>query len=92
MEIFDVVWMVEALVYLKDGVLDAPGQVVTESLHALGYAEVRGVRMGKAIRLEVEAPDEATARARADEMGARLLANPVVETFEIERVRAGVSA
>ena len=86
------IFVVEALVYLKSGVLDAPGQVVAESLHALGYDDVRGVRLGKAVRVEVDAADEATARERVREMGDRLLANPVVETFEIERVRAAVEA
>lgn len=81
-------WNVEAVVYLKSGVLDAPGQVVAESLHKLGYEEVRGVRMGKAIRLELEAADEAAARQRVQQMGDKLLCNPVVETFEIELIKA----
>lgn len=85
-------WKVETCVYLKPGVLDAPGQVLTESLHKLGFDEVREVRMGKAIRLEVDAADEATARRRVREMGEKLLANPVVENFEIESVQAATLA
>jgi phosphoribosylformylglycinamidine synthase subunit PurS len=66
------------------GVLDPQGATVQRSLPALGYGNVTDVRIGKTIRLVVDAPDEASARAQVDEMCHRLLANPVIEAFEIE--------
>ena len=66
------------------GVLDPQGATVQRSLPALGYANVTDVRIGKTIRLVVDAPDEASARAQVDEMCHRLLANPVIEAFTID--------
>ncbi len=66
------------------GVLDPQGATVQRSLPALGYGNVTDVRIGKTIRLVVDAPDETAARAQVDEMCHRLLANPVIEAFTIE--------
>jgi phosphoribosylformylglycinamidine synthase len=66
------------------GILDPQGATVERSLPALGYDNVSEVRVGKCIRLVVEAPDEASARAQVDEMCRRLLANPVIEAYEID--------
>jgi phosphoribosylformylglycinamidine synthase PurS subunit len=66
------------------GILDPQGATVERSLPALGYDNVSEVRVGKSIRLVVEATDEAAARAQVDEMCRRLLANPVIEAYEIE--------
>ncbi len=66
------------------GVLDPQGATVQRSLPALGYGNVTDVRIGKTIRLVVDAPDEAAARAQVDEMCHRFLANPVIEAFSIE--------
>jgi len=66
------------------GILDPQGATVERSLPALGYDNVSEVRVGKSIRLVVEAPDEASARAQVDEMCRRLLANPVIEAYEID--------
>lgn len=81
--------MYTARVYvtLKASVLDPQGRAVERALHALGYGEVRGVRVGKVIDVTLEAPDAGTAKRRVEEMGRRLLANPVMETFEIESVK-----
>lgn len=68
------------VVMLKPGVLDAPGQAVARGLAALDFPTAR-VRMGKVIELEV-AEDQAH---RLDEMCARFLANPLIETWEIQR-------
>lgn len=54
------------------------------SLPALGYDNVSEVRVGKSIRLVVDAPDADAARAQVDEMCHRLLANPVIEAYAIE--------
>ncbi|ADG05569.1 phosphoribosylformylglycinamidine synthase subunit PurS [Kyrpidia tusciae] len=82
--------MFRARVYvtLKASVLDPQGGAVERALHALGYEEVRGVRIGKAIDVTLEAPDEKSARERVEAMCRELLANPVMETFQIEAVEA----
>jgi phosphoribosylformylglycinamidine synthase subunit PurS len=66
------------------GIADPQGATVERSLPALGYDNVWNVRIGKSIRLVIDAPDEPAARAQADEMCHRLLANPVIEAYEIE--------
>jgi phosphoribosylformylglycinamidine synthase len=63
--------------------LDPQGKAVTGALHNLGLAEVQDVRIGKHIHLQLEAGDEAAARAMAEDACRKLLANPVMETFDI---------
>jgi phosphoribosylformylglycinamidine synthase len=72
------------LVQLKPGILDVQGTSVRRALGGLGFAEVRDLRVGKLLELELEAGDPATARRRVEEMCARLLANPVTEDFTVE--------
>ena len=66
------------------GIADPQGATVERALPALGYDNVSHVRVGKSIRLVIDAPDDAAARAQVDEMCRRLLANPVIEAYEIE--------
>lgn len=66
------------------GVLDPQGATVERALPALGYQNVTDVRIGKCIRLVVDAPDRETARSQVETMCERLLANPVIEAYEIE--------
>jgi phosphoribosylformylglycinamidine synthase subunit PurS len=66
------------------GILDPQGATIERSLPALGYENVSEVRVGKSLRLVVAAADEAAARAQVDEMCRRLLANPVIEAYDIE--------
>jgi phosphoribosylformylglycinamidine synthase PurS subunit len=66
------------------GVLDPQGATVERALPALGYTNVSRVRLGKSIRLVVDAPDAEAAVAQVDEMCHRLLANPVIEAFTVE--------
>ncbi len=68
----------------RPGILDPQGATVERSLPALGYDNVSDVRVGKSIRLVIDAPDETAARSQVDEMCARLLTNPVIEAYEIE--------
>jgi phosphoribosylformylglycinamidine synthase len=70
-------------VHLKPGVSDPQGQSIERFLPVLGFDGVDGVRVGKAIRLSVEADDEADARRQVDEMCRRFLANPVIEDAEV---------
>jgi phosphoribosylformylglycinamidine synthase PurS subunit len=68
----------------RPGILDPQGGVIERALPALGYGNVSRVRVGKSIRLVVEAADEGAARSEVEEMCRRLLANPVIEDYTIE--------
>ena len=68
---------------LRPGIADPQGATIERSLPALGFDGIRGVRVGKAIRFELDAPDEASARAHADEVCQRFLINPVIEAADI---------
>ena len=65
------------------GVADPAGATVERALPALGYDNVTGVSIAKTIRLTVDAPDAAAARVQVEEMCERLLANPVIEAYEV---------
>jgi phosphoribosylformylglycinamidine synthase PurS subunit len=67
----------------RPGILDPQGGVIERALPALGYGNVSHVRVGKSIRLVVEAADEGAARAEVEEMCRKLLANPVIEDYTI---------
>jgi phosphoribosylformylglycinamidine synthase len=71
------------LVRPKDGVLDPQGEAVRGSLQKLGF-EVGGVRVGRVIDLEVVAHDEDDARAQVERMCSELLANPLIESVQIQ--------
>lgn len=73
----------EVSVMLKDGIADPQGQTIERALPALGFDEVNNVRVGKRIELQVEARDPSDARERIDQMCERLLANPVIEAYEV---------
>ena len=70
-------------VMLKPGIADPQGQTIEGALPVLGYTGVRGVRVGKRIELELEAADESEAHKRVVEMCDKLLANPVIESYEV---------
>jgi phosphoribosylformylglycinamidine synthase len=72
---------------LKD-LLDPQGKAVLGGLHNLGMTGIQDVRVGKHITLQIEAADEAAARAIAEEASKKLLANAVMEQFEIEFIQA----
>ena len=73
-------------VMLKNGVLDPQGKAIGHALATLGFAGVGEVRVGKRIELELAETDKAKAQAAAEEMGRRLLANMVIESFTVEIV------
>ena len=75
---------VKIFVRLKEGVLDPQGKAVERSLHTLGYEEVRDVRVGKYIEVEIAAASRQAAEKRAREMCDKLLANPVIEDYRFE--------
>jgi phosphoribosylformylglycinamidine synthase subunit PurS len=70
-------------VMLKEGIADPQGLTIERALPALGYEGVRGVRVGKRIDLEIDASSTDEARVRVEEMCRRLLANPVIESYEV---------
>jgi phosphoribosylformylglycinamidine synthase subunit PurS len=71
------------LVRPRPGILDPQGQAVESSLRHLGFA-VAEARVGKLVELEVDARDEAEARSQLERMCEQLLANPLIESYEIE--------
>ena len=71
------------LVRPKDGILDPQGEAVGSALGHLGF-DVQDARIGKVIDLELEAADEAAAKAEVERMCEQLLANPLIESYEIE--------
>jgi phosphoribosylformylglycinamidine synthase PurS subunit len=75
---------VRVLVRLKPGILDVQGASVRRALVGLGFDDVADLRVGKVIEMDVDAPTEAAARARAERMCQQLLANPVLEDYAIE--------
>jgi phosphoribosylformylglycinamidine synthase len=77
---------VKARVYVmpKAGVLDPQGKAIGHALEGLGFAGVGEVRAGKVIELELAETDPANAKAQAEQMARRLLANTVIESFRVE--------
>ncbi len=73
---------VTVLVRPKHGILDPQGEAVQGSLRKLGFA-VAGARVGRLVDLEVEAASSQEARAQVERMCHELLANPLIESFEI---------
>jgi phosphoribosylformylglycinamidine synthase len=73
------------LVRPKPGILDPQGEAVGSALGHLGF-EVQDARIGKVVDLEIEASDEAAAKAEVEQMCERLLANPLIESYEVEIV------
>jgi phosphoribosylformylglycinamidine synthase len=71
------------LVRPKPGILDPQGEAVESSLRQLGFP-VTEARVGRLVDLQVEAGDAEEARAKLAEMCERLLANPLIESYEIE--------
>lgn len=80
------IWQIDVLVMPKIGVNDPEGEAIRGGLQSLGYEGVERVRAGKHYRLRLAAPEAAAARATAEEMASRLLANPVIQSYIIESV------
>jgi phosphoribosylformylglycinamidine synthase subunit PurS len=71
------------LVRPKPGILDPQGEAVESSLRQLGFS-VADARIGRVVDLEVDQSDPITARAEIERMCEQLLANPLIESYEIE--------
>lgn len=76
----------EVLVTLKEGLADPQGKAVESALPSLGWTNVRHVRVGKHIKLDVEAADEGSALEQVRGMAVRLLSNPVIEEYQVLEV------
>jgi phosphoribosylformylglycinamidine synthase PurS subunit len=71
------------LIRPKEGILDPQGQAVERALPALGYEDVSNVHVGRLVELELPDGSAADVTARVEEMCERLLANPLIEDYEV---------
>lgn len=76
-------YTIEVHVTPRAGLLDPQGKAVHHALHTLEFEDVADVRVGRLIRMRMQATSEDDARQRVDEMCRRLLANPVTEDYSI---------
>ncbi len=76
----------QAIVYvsLKEGVLDPQGLTIRRALEDLGYKQIKEVRSGKFYQIKLDSQSSQKTREFVSEISNKLLANPVIETFEIE--------
>jgi phosphoribosylformylglycinamidine synthase len=77
---------VEVRVYPREGVLDPQGKAIAAALGRLGHNAVQDVRAGKVFFLELEGTDPKKAEAEARKMAEELLANTVIESFDVRVV------
>jgi phosphoribosylformylglycinamidine synthase len=73
---------VRVLIRPKEGILDPQGQAVERALPALGYDDVSNVHVGRLVELDVDGDGDVEAQVR--EMCERLLANPLIESYEVQ--------
>ena len=74
---------IKVIVTLKNGVLDPQGKAIQQTLNGMGFSSVNEVRQGKFFEVEVNEKDEAKAKIKVEDMCKKLLANLVIENFEI---------
>ncbi len=67
----------------KEGVFDPQGQTVKGALEKLGFEKVREVRLGKLIEIVLDAEDESQVKETTKAMCEKLLANPIIETYQL---------
>ncbi len=79
---------VRILVSFKDSVLDPQGQTVKNALHTMGYAAVKDVRQGKVFEIDLVGATRKEAERLVPEIARRVLANPIIEKFEWEILKA----
>jgi phosphoribosylformylglycinamidine synthase len=79
------------LVYIaierKEAILDPQGKAIEHALGSLGFREIENTRVGKLIRLTVDAATPEVARTLAEQASEKLLANPIMETFSVIEVK-----
>ena len=74
---------VKVIVTLKNGVLDPQGKAIQQTLNGMAFDNVSEVRQGKYFDIEVNEADESKAKSQVEEMCKKLLANLVIEDYEI---------
>ena len=74
---------IKVVVTLKNGVLDPQGKAIQQTLNGMGFSTVNEVRQGKFFEVDVNENDEAKAKIKVEDMCKKLLANLVIENFEI---------
>lgn len=84
-------FLARVYVSLKPTVNDPQGLTIADGLRSLGFSEVEGVRAGKYLEVRLAAENAEQARTRVDSMCAKLLANPVIESyrFDVAELTAG---
>lgn len=75
---------IEIYITLKNGVLDPQGKAIERALGSLGFEGINDVRLGKFIELNLSGTNKETAKAQAEEMCRKLLANTVIEDYRID--------
>ena len=74
---------IKVIVTLKNGVLDPQGKAIQQTLNGMGFSSVNEVRQGKFFEVDVNEKDEDKAKIKVEDMCKKLLANLVIENFEI---------
>jgi len=74
---------VKVIVTPKNGVLDPQGKAIQQTLNGMGFSSVNEVRQGKHFDIEINEKDEAKAKTRVDDMCKKLLANLIIEDYQI---------
>ena len=74
---------VKVIVTPKNGVLDPQGKAIQQTLNGMGFSNVNEVRQGKYFDIEINEKNEAKAKARVEDMCKKLLANLVIEDYQI---------
>jgi len=76
-------YSVEVRITPRQGILDPEGETIARALENLGYAGVNSVRAGRLVRMEVDAASADGARSMVEKMCEELIANPVIEDYEV---------
>ena len=71
-------------VTLKQGILDPQGKAIEHALDSLGFKNAANVRVGKYMEVDVQETDKAKADAQVKQMCEKLLANTVIESYQVE--------
>jgi phosphoribosylformylglycinamidine synthase len=74
----------KVFVSYREGVLDPQGQTIYEVLKQHGHDQVRNIRVGKMIEIDLDDMDEEQAKTLLEDISDKMLANPVTETFRVE--------
>ena len=74
---------VKVIVTPKNGVLDPQGKAIQQTLNGMGFSSVNEIRQGKYFDIEINEKDEAKAKARVEDMCEKLLANLIIEDYQI---------